>query len=370
MKKKTHDSIVFKLIGAISIIFIIMLVVSMVLINRKQTMIMDTFVEEYYDKIPQDKGSVVFFIDSSKVQSNTDFSLYLFFVMSTVIILGSLSFALIIRKILKPLKKLQKKIGQVDIDKPESFENIVVVDNTSSEIVELSESFDRMLKKIYADYRRQKDFSSNVAHELRTPIAVMRSQLDLFKQKTHSQEAEDMIKVLDRNVNKLNSLVDAILSLRKQAELKPSSLSLDSLIDEIVFDLEDKAAAKNVEIIDNESQINLISDDNLLQRLIYNIVDNAIKYNIDGGRVEISAKTDGDFTKISIADTGLGLKAEDKDRIFDLFYQVDSSRGVEGFGIGLSLSKTIAQMLGAEIEILENKPRGTIFIVKIPNTLS
>ena len=369
MKQKIYDSVIFKLISAVVIIFIIMLVVSMYFINRKQAMVIDTVIEDINANMGSMDKSVVLFIDSSKVQSSSDFTIYLIFVMSVVIILGSISFAFIIRKILAPLKNLQKKISEVDIDKPESFENLVILDNTSSEIVELSETFDKMLKKIYADYKRQKDFSSNVAHELRTPIAVMKSQLDLYRQKTDDADSKKMLRVLDNNVNKLNGLVDAILSLRKKSDLKLDEVNLDILIDEIVLDLEDKAYSKDVEIKTNNTDISLVTDDSLLQRLVFNIVENAIKYNNPGGSVEISAEEDNDLVKIKIADTGLGISPSDKERIFDLFYQIDASRGQEGYGIGLSLSKTIADMLSAKIEISDNNPQGSIFIINIPKSL-
>lgn len=369
MKQKIYDSVIFKLISAVVVIFIIMLVASMYFINRKQAMVIDTVIEDINANMGSMDKSVVLFIDSSKVQSSSDFTIYLIFVMSVVIILGSISFAFIIRKILAPLKNLQKKISEVDIDKPESFENLVILDNTSSEIVELSETFDKMLKKIYADYKRQKDFSSNVAHELRTPIAVMKSQLDLYRQKTDDADAKKMLRVLDNNVNKLNGLVDAILSLRKKSDLKLDEVNLDILIDEIVLDLEDKAYSKDVEIICKNTDISLVTDDSLLQRLVFNIVENAIKYNNPGGSVEISAEEEDDLVKIKIADTGLGISPSDKERIFDLFYQIDASRGQEGYGIGLSLSKTIADMLSAKIEISDNNPQGSIFIINIPKSL-
>lgn len=369
MKQKIYDSVIFKLISAVVVIFIIMLVASMYFINRKQAMVIDTVIEDINANMGAMDKSVVLFIDSSKVQSTSDFTIYLIFVMSVVIILGSISFAFIIRKILAPLKNLQKKISEVDIDKPESFENLVILDNTSSEIVELSETFDKMLKKIYADYKRQKDFSSNVAHELRTPIAVMKSQLDLYRQKTDDADSKKMLRVLDNNVNKLNGLVDAILSLRKKSDLKLDEVNLDILIDEIVLDLEDKAYSKDVEIKTNNTDISLVTDDSLLQRLVFNIVENAIKYNNPGGSVEISAEEEDDLVKIKIADTGLGISPSDKERIFDLFYQIDVSRGQEGYGIGLSLSKTIADMLSAKIEISDNNPQGSIFIINIPKSL-
>lgn len=366
---KKHDSIVFKLIAAIIVIFVIMVFLSMYLINRKQSMVIDAVIEEFETNMPFTDKNVILLVNSSKIEYTSDFRIYLFFVMAAVSILGSFAFALIIKRILRPLKDLEEKIIMVDIDKPESFENNLLIDNTSSEIVELSRSFDRMLKRIYRDYKRQKDFSSNVAHELRTPIAVMKSQIDLFKEKNKDDQTQRLVRVMEANVDKLNSLVDAILSLRKKAEAQCHLVDLDGLIDEIILDLEDKADNMDVKIFYEESGLDLMTDDSLLQRLIYNIVDNAIKYNIEGGSVDISTKNLGDFIEISIKDTGIGIGEADQERIYDLFYQVDPSRGVEGFGIGLSLSKTIADILKAKIIIRENEPKGSNFIIKIPKSL-
>lgn len=158
MKQKIYDSLIFKLIAAVVILFIIMLLVSMYLISRKQAMIIDAVIEDINTNMGTMDRSMVLFIDSSKVQSSSDFRIYLIFVMYAVIILGSLSFAFIIKKILAPLKNLQKKISEVDIDKPESFENLVILDNTSSEIVEFSETFDKMLKKSTQTIRGRRIF--------------------------------------------------------------------------------------------------------------------------------------------------------------------------------------------------------------------
>ena len=369
MRQKIYDSIVFKLILAVVVIFITMLLVSMYFINRKQAMVIDGMIEDINSSLPSMSESFVLFIDSSKIQSSSDFTLYLILLMGIVLIVGSIFFAFIIKRILAPLKNLQKKIGEVDINEPDTFENIVIFDNTSSEIVELSQAFDKMLKKIYADYKRQRDFSSNVAHELRTPIAVMKSQLDLYRQKTCDPEVLNLLRVLDTNVNRLSSLVDAILSLRKKEKLRPSYVNIDDLIDEIIFDLEDKALDKGVQIKTEFKNISIKTDDSLLQRLIFNIIDNAIKYNVKDGRVLVVARDLGDMVEIQVSDTGIGISDADKGRIFDLFYQIDSSRRQDGFGIGLSLSKTIADMLGANVEIHSNESQGSTFIIKIPKTL-
>lgn len=139
------------------------------------------------------------------------------------------------------------------------------------------------------------------------------------------------------------------------------------MIDEILFDLEDRASKKNISLNYNYSNINLTSDDGLVQRLLFNIIENAIKYNEESGRVDIEVSEAGEDVLVKVSDTGIGISDEKKEEIFDLFYQVDDSRNKEGFGIGLSLSKEIAESLSGKIEVKDNKPKGSIFLLTFKN---
>ena len=139
------------------------------------------------------------------------------------------------------------------------------------------------------------------------------------------------------------------------------------MIDEILFDLEDRASKKNISLNYNYSNINLTSDDGLVQRLLFNIIENAIKYNEESGRVDIEVSEAGEDVLVKVSDTGIGISDEKKEEIFDLFYQVDDSRNKEGFGIGLSLSKEIAESLSGKIEVKDKKPKGSIFLLTFKN---
>lgn len=362
--KKSYDSIVTRLIISVVIIFILMVVVSNFLINRKQIMIMEEVFEGFSRNFPGNNESVVLLIDSAQVQSTSSFRVYLGFVVASVVLVGSLAFVFIIKKTLKPLKKLEEKIGRVDIENPDSFsENLVLVEGPT-EIKELSEKFDDLIHRIYKDYKKQKEFSSNVAHELRTPIAIMQAQVDVFSEKNTDENNLEFIETMDANLKRLKKLIDSVLLLSKRNKIKISSVNLDNMIDEILFDLDDFASSKNISLDYHYSNISIDSDDVLIQRLIFNIIENAIKYTEEDGSVDVSVKKDDDETVIRVADTGIGISDEKKEEIFDLFYQVDDSRNKEGFGIGLSLSKDIAETLGAEIEVRDNNPKGTIFLIK------
>lgn len=365
--KKSYDSIVTRLIISIVIIFVLMVLVSNFLINRKQIMIMEEVFEGFSRNFPENNESVVLLIDSAQVQSTSSFRLYLGLVVASVVLIGSLTFVFIIKKTLEPLNKLEEKIGRVDIENPDSFSEKLVVVDGPTEIKELSEKFDDLIQRIYKDYKKQKEFSSNVAHELRTPIAIMQAQVDVFSEKNTDENNLEFIETMDSNLKRFKKLIDSVLLLSKRNKIKISSVNLDNMIDEILFDLDDFASSKNISLDYHYSNISIDSDDVLIQRLIFNIIENAIKYTEEDGSVDVSVKKDDDETVIRVADTGIGISDEKKEEIFDLFYQVDDSRNKEGFGIGLSLSKDIAETLGARIEVRDNKPKGTIFLIKFKN---
>lgn len=361
---KFYKSIVFKLISAVVIIFVAMISITNYMINQKQIQMTEQMLKQIEKYMPSYSNSVVVTVNNAHLQSTANFRIYTIVVAGIVIIIGSLIFALIISKILEPLKNLQKNIGKIDINKPETFSEKLLVEDGSSEIVDLSTSFNQLMARIYRDYKKQKDFSANVAHELRTPVAVMKAQVDVYKRKNISQEEADFIEKIDQNIEKLKSLIESVLMFSKNQEPNISKVCLGTLIEEILFDLEDKIISKDLSVnFIKDKDICIDTDDALLERLLFNIIENSIKYNRKGGSIDIITKEEKNNTIIEISDTGIGMTEEQKERIFDLFYQADGSRSVEGFGIGLALSKEIVDALGAKISVLDNKPQGSKFII-------
>ncbi len=362
--EKFYQSIVFKLIAAVVIIFIAMITITNYLINQKQIEMTELMLRQIEEWMPSYKNSIVVTVNNAHLQSSADFKIYTFIVTGIVILTGSLIFAFIITKILNPLKDLQKNIAKVDIDRPETFSEKLLIEDGSSEIVDLSESFNNLMDRVYKDYKKQKDFSANVAHELRTPVAVMKAQVDVFKRKEMDDETWVFVEKMDKSLEKLTNLINSVLMFSKNQEPHISKVCINSLIEEILFDLEDKIAKKGIRVnFDRSTDICIDSDDALLQRLLFNIIENSIKYNIQDGFINIETKVDNDKLTVEIADSGIGMTDEQKRKIFDLFYQADKSRNGEGFGIGLSLSKQIADSLGAKIEVLDNEPRGSKFLI-------
>ena len=357
--EKFYQSIVFKLIFAVVIIFIAMITITNYLINQKQIEMTELMLRQIEEWMPNYKNSIVVTVNNAHLQSSADFKIYTFIVTGIVILTGSLIFAFIITKILDPLKELQKNIAKVDIDRPETFSEKLLIEDGSSEIVDLSKSFNNLMDRVYKDYKKQKDFSANVAHELRTPVAVMKAQVDVFKRKEMDDETSVFVEKMDKSLEKLTNLINSVLMFSKNQEPHISKVCINSLIEEILFDLEDKIADKGI----NGADLCIKSDDALLQRLLFNIIENSIKYNTQDGFINIETKFDNGKLRIEIGDSGIGMTDEQKKKIFDLFYQADKSRNGEGFGIGLSLSKQIADSLGAKIEVLDNEPKGSKFLI-------
>ena len=362
--EKFYQSIVFKLIAAVVIIFIAMITITNYLINQKQIEMTELMLKQIEEWMPNYKNSIVVTVNNAHLQSSADFKIYTFIVTGIVILTGSLIFAFIITKILDPLKELQKNIAKVDIDRPETFTEKLLIEDGSSEIVDLSESFNSLMDRVYKDYKKQKDFSANVAHELRTPVAVMKAQVDVFKRKDMDDETLVFVEKMDKSLEKLTNLINSVLMFSKSQEPHIGKVYINFLIEEILFDLEDKIAQKGISVnFDRSKDICIDSDDALLQRLLFNIIENSIKYNTQDGFINIETRINNDKLTIEVADSGIGMTDEQKKKIFDLFYQADKSRNGEGFGIGLSLSKQIADSLGAKILVLDNEPKGSKFLI-------
>ncbi len=361
---KFYRSIVFKLIAAVVIIFIAMITITNYMINQKQIQMTEQMLAEINRWMPSYRNSMVVTVNNAHLQSTADFRIYTFVVMGLVIIIGSLIFALIISRILAPLRDLQRNIAKIDIERPETFAENQLVESGSSEIEDLAYSFNRLMARIYRDYKKQKDFSSNVAHELRTPVAVMKAQVDVFRRKNTDPDTAVFIDKIDDNLEKLKNLIDSVLMFSRNQHVSLTTVYIREIIEEILFDLEDRIDEKNIDVTINiNSNLTLKTDDALFQRLMFNIIQNAVKYNQQSGTIAISASSDKTKTIIEVADTGLGMTNEQKQKVFDLFYQADNSRGAEGFGIGLALSKQLAESLGAKIRVVDNKPQGSKFLI-------
>ena len=368
--KRTDRSIIFKLTAASLAVFMIMLILSNFLITRRQADIASNLTAQAESRMKGKSASdesVMVFIDEDEIRHLTDFKLYALGVFLATGLLGGGIFILLIRRTLSPLEALTKKVAATDMDAMAQKDSLVLKEG-AYEIVALSEAFQKTLDKIYDNYEKERLFSVNVAHELRTPLAVLRTKVDVFKKKREAMDPElaAFVESIEKNICRLSDLVEEILFLGRDAAPLFRPVNVKDVARELVLDLEEKAAEKNVALVVEGEDVILQTDDALLERAMYNLLDNAVKYNVPGGKVTISLREDKEKVTISVADTGMGMNDEDKAKAFDLFYRADPSRNHDGYGVGLALVKEIARRLEGRIDIRDNEPTGTIFDFTLP----
>ena len=372
--KKVKNTIVFKLIFSIILIFIIMTATSNYIIGKYQ----EQRILDIGEKIVQEeekKGNDYFIVlEDSKLKSTREIKNFSLLVITATIALGSLVYYLLVSRLLKPLKILKDRVQEIDVDNIKSEENIYMP-GESQEIEELSLAFEKSLDKIYSSYAREKSLSSAIAHELNTPISIMKSSLEIYLMKNDLADGElkDLLENFDENIDRISKIIESLLFLNRRENAVLSDFNIREVVDEIVFDLEDLAEEKNVKIISELEDKIIYSSDILLERALYNIGKNGIIYNRDGGSLSFDFREDEKNYFIEVRDTGCGISDEDKVKVFDLFYRIDESRDRKsgGYGIGLNLVKNIVEKLRGNIKIMDNKNEkgeiiGTVFEIILP----
>lgn len=375
--KNVKNTIVFKLILSIILIFIIMTAASNYIIGKYQ----EKRIQDIGEKIVMEetnKGNKDYFIvlEDSKLKSTKEIKNFSLIVIGSTIALGSLVYYFLVSRSLKPLKELKERVQEIDIDKVDSEEKIYMA-GQSQEIEELSLAFQKSLDKIYGSYAREKALSSSIAHELNTPVAVMKSSLEIYlmKNKVEDRELKELLDNFDENIDRISKIIESLLFLNRRENAISRKFDIKDLVEEIVFDLEDLAEEKNVNLISKMISREIYTSDILLERVLYNLGKNAIAYNKDGGLVEFDFAEDEENYFIYVRDTGLGIDEEEKEKVFDLFYRVDESRNKKtgGYGIGLNLVKNIVEKLGGQVLIRDNlnennEIRGSVFEVRLPKS--
>lgn len=375
--KNVKNTIVFKLILSIILIFIVMTATSNYIIGKYQ----ENRIRDIGEKIVMEetnKGNKDYFIvlEDSKLKSTKEIKNFSLIVIGSTIALGSLVYYFLVSRSLKPLKELKEKVQEIDIDKVDN-EKKIYMEGQSQEIEELSLAFQKSLDKIYGSYAREKALSSSIAHELNTPVAVMKSSLEIYlmKNKVEDRELKELLDNFDENIDRISKIIESLLFLNRRENAISRKFDIKDLVEEIVFDLEDLAEEKNVNLISKMGSREIYTSDILLERVLYNLGKNAIAYNKDGGLVEFDFAEDEENYFIYVRDTGLGIDEEEKEKVFDLFYRVDESRNKKtgGYGIGLNLVKNIVEKLGGQVLISDNlngnnEIRGSVFEVRLPKS--
>ena len=373
--KNLRKTLVFKLIFSIILIFIIMTATSNYIIGKYQEKrildIGEQIIVEENKKSAEEDYFIV--LEDAKLNSTKEIKNFSLMVIGITICLGSLVYYFLLTKLLGPLGDLKNRVLEVDIDNIKNKEAIYM-DGESQEIEDLSLAFEKSLDKIYASYAREKSLSSSIAHELNTPVAVMKSSLEIYlmKNQVKDQDLRDLLDNFEENIDRISKIIESLLFLNRRENAVLRKFDIKDLVDEIVFDLEDMADEKNVNIISNVKSEMIYSSDILLERVLFNLGKNGISYNKDGGSLVFDFYEDENNYFIKISDTGIGISDEDKEKIFDLFYRVDESRNRKsgGYGIGLNLVKNIMEKLKGEIRvgdnIINNEKVGSVLYVVLP----
>lgn len=270
---------------------------------------------------------------------------------------------------LKPLYDFSKKIEEVQA---QNLSDSRIEENKFSELNQLSVSYNKMLERLSEAFKLQRQFTANAAHELRTPLAVMQLQIDLYNSSKHPDNdtsAQQTISMIIEQTERLSKMVRTLLDMSElQTIARDEEIAIAALVEEVLADLEPLAQEKGINLIEKCDNVLLMGSDILIYRLVYNLVENAIKYNFSGGTVTVNATQQNSQLHLTVEDTGNGIPEELKERIFEPFFRLDKSRSRElgGVGLGLALVREIVRVHNGSILVKNNANSGTTFEVIFP----
>ena len=323
--------------------------------------------EEIYISIPEDKWDEFSNDFSVQVYNNKeDYKRNSLIVSALLALLGGVAAYFISGHALKPIREFSDKIEEVQA---QNLAESGIEESKIKELNQLSVSYNKMLERLADAFEIQRQFTANAAHELRTPLSLMQVQLDLYHSTQHPGSDADtvqMIKMLTEQNDRLGRMVKTLLDMSElQTVGRDEKIILNDLVDEVLEDLEPLAQEKNIKLIGKYENITMIGSDILIYRLVYNLVENAIKYNHSDGQVTVNAYKKQKHIYLSVEDTGSGIPKELRERVFEPFFRVDKSRSRElgGVGLGLALVHEIVRVHDGSISIKSNPAGGTIFEV-------
>ena len=323
--------------------------------------------EEIYISIPEDKWDEFANDFSVQVYNNKeDYKKNSLIISALLAVLGGVATYFISGHALKPLREFSNKIEEVQV---QNLADSRIEESKIKELNQLSVSYNKMLERLQDAFEVQRQFTANAAHELRTPLSLMQVQLDLYHSTQHPGSDADtlqMIKMVTEQNDRLSKMVKTLLDMSElQTVGRDEQIIMDDLVDEVLEDLEPLAQEKNIKLIRKCKDIMMVGSDILIYRLVYNLVENAIKYNHSGGQVTVTAYKEQKHIYLSVADTGSGIPKELRERVFEPFFRVDKSRSrkLGGVGLGLALVHEIVRVHDGSITVKSNPSGGTIFEV-------
>lgn len=398
IKKRFHTSLQLKLTLLLSLLMIVSCVLMYFFISHSAVSGMDGL-QNYMIKVdPQDGDSpITFNVDpkalfpqfEQEIQETKEAFLLRSVIATTIIILlSSVCTYFLTKKTLTPLQKLTSEVSQIQA---QNLSTQLAVPNSKDEIAQLTRSFNEMLTRLDNAFSTQKQFSANAAHELRTPLAVLQTNLEVFEKKQEPEMVEyrQLFTMIKEQTARLSQLVGTLLDMTNLKSVpRTDHVSLEELVDEVFCDLDPVAEKAGISIhFDDSSSQDLYTDVHtpdasalnnnilnitgsyvLLYRAVYNLVENAIKYNRPNGSVTVSVKEKNGQAMILVKDTGIGISPENQKKIFDPFFRVDKSRSraMGGAGLGLALVDSIAREHGGSVKVLESNEKGSIIALMLP----
>ena len=382
-KKHFHTSLQLKLTLLLSLLMIVSCVLMYFFISHSAVSGMDGL-QNYMIKVdPQDGDSpITFNVDpkalfpqfEQEIQETKESFLLRSVIATTIIILlSSVCTYFLTKKALTPLQKLTSEVSQIQA---QNLSTQLPVPNSKDEIAQLTSSFNEMLTRLDNAFSTQKQFSANAAHELRTPLAVLQTNLEVFekKQKPEMIEYRQLFTMIKEQTARLSQLVGTLLDMTNLKSVpRTDQVSLEELVDEVFCDLDPIAEKAGISIHFNDSSNQDLHTDVtgsyvLLYRAVYNLVENDIKYNRPHGSVSVSVKQENGQAMVLVTDTGIGISPENQKKIFDPFFRVDKSRSraMGGAGLGLALVDSIAKEHRGTVKVLESSSAGSTIVLMLP----
>ena len=323
--------------------------------------------DEIYISIPEDNWDEFANDFSVQVYNNkADYRKNSLIISAVLALLGGVATYFISGHALRPIHAFSDKIEEVQA---QNLADSKLEENKVKELNQLSVSYNKMLGRLSDAFEIQRQFTANAAHELRTPLALMQVQLDSYNSGQHpgsDAETVQTIKMVTEQNDRLSKMVKTLLDMSElQTVGRDETIMVDALVDEVLADLEPLAREKHVELTGNCEDITMVGSDILIYRLVYNLVENAIKYNHPGGQVTVSASRKEKRVCLSVADTGNGIPEKLRERVFEPFFRVDKSRSraLGGVGLGLALVHEIVRVHEGSITVRSNPSGGTVFEV-------
>ena len=323
--------------------------------------------DEIYISIPEDKWDEFANDFSIQVYNNkADYKKNSLIISAVLALIGGIATYFISGHALRPIREFSDIIEDVQA---QNLADSRIEENKVKELNQLSVSYNKMLERLSDAFEVQRQFTANAAHELRTPLSLMQVQLDLYNSTRHPGNDADTIqtiKMVTEQNDRLSKMVKTLLDMSElQTVGRDEKIIVDALVDEVLADLEPLAQGKNIKLIGKCKNITMVGSDILIYRLVYNLVENAIKYNHSGGQVTVTAYQKEKHVYLSVEDTGSGIPKELRERVFEPFFRVDKSRSRElgGVGLGLALVHEIVRVHDGSITVKSNPSGGTIFEV-------